>query len=124
MILVVDDDTESRWFVRTILARLGATVVEASSAAAALAAVRRNPLDLVVSDVDMPGEDGYALIRGIRALSPAAGGLVPAIALTAGSRVEEVERALRAGFTAHLAKPAYALELIDMALALTLPSAA
>jgi CheY-like chemotaxis protein len=120
-ILVVDDDPENRWFVMTILSSAGAQVAEASSAAAALAAVRQNPPDLVVSDIDMPGEDGCVLIQRIRCLSPEAGGLIPAIALTAGSRADEVQRALLAGFTAHLGKPASALELINIALALTVP---
>jgi CheY-like chemotaxis protein len=119
MILVVDDDAESRWFVSTIFSRLGATVTRASSAPAAFAAVQRGPPDLVVSDIDMPSEEGYALMRKIRALSAEAGGLIPAIAFTAGSRVDEVQRALLAGFTTHLAKPASAIQLIDMAIVLT-----
>jgi CheY-like chemotaxis protein len=120
-ILVVDDDEENRWFVSTILTGMGATIAEASSAAAAFAAVRQSPPDLVVSDIDMPTENGYALMRAIRSLSAAAGGLVPAIALTASARVDEVQLALLAGFSAHLAKPASARALIDLAVALTLP---
>jgi CheY-like chemotaxis protein len=59
----------------------------------------------LVSDVALPGEDGYTLIRKIRALPPEAGGRVPAVALTAHARTEDRQRALRAGFQIHIAKP-------------------
>ena len=62
--------------------------------------------DVLVSDIEMPGESGYALIQKVRALPPEAGGLTPAIALTAYARPDDRMQALTAGFQAHLAKPA------------------
>ena len=66
---------------------------------------------MIISDVAMPGEDGLSFIRRVRALSAAAGGRVPAIALTAYARAEDRENALDAGFTSHVAKPLNASEL-------------
>jgi CheY-like chemotaxis protein len=71
----------------------------------ALADVRRHPPSVIVSDIEMPGEDGYELIRLLRALDPEHGGTIPAAALTAHARPEEVKRALAAGFQRHLVKP-------------------
>ena len=73
----------------------------------------------MISDIGMPGEDGYSLIRRIRALGTKAGGDVPAIALTAYARLEDHNRALESGFQSHVAKPLNPPELISAALHLT-----
>ena len=73
---------------------------------------RRRLADVLVTDIAMPDEDGYALIRAVRALPPEAGGSVPAVAVTAYARDEDRARSLAAGFQAHLAKPVESHELI------------
>ncbi|HUG53860.1 MAG TPA: ATP-binding protein [Vicinamibacteria bacterium] len=105
-VLVVDDDGEARELVATALRRAGAQVRTAATASEALADMARHPPAVIVSDLEMPGEDGYQLIRRIRALDPARGGTIPAAALTAHVGPEEVRRALEAGFQWHMAKPA------------------
>ncbi|HEU4537666.1 MAG TPA: ATP-binding protein, partial [Polyangiaceae bacterium] len=116
--LVVDDEPDSAEFVATLLAACGARISSARSAAEAFAVLRdRNP-DLLVSDVGMPGEDGYSLVRRVRALPPAEGGKTPALALTAYARPEDRARALRAGFQLHLPKPVDPDELLAAAMSL------
>jgi CheY-like chemotaxis protein len=78
----------------------------------ALEALRQSHLDVLVSDIGMPGIDGYELIRRVRALDPEQGGMIPAIAVTAFARPEDRMRALRAGYQAHLSKPVDVAELI------------
>jgi CheY-like chemotaxis protein len=75
--------------------------------------------DLIVSDIAMPGEDGYSLIRRIRKLPRDRGGAIPAVALTACARQEDRTRALLAGYQSHLAKPVVPMELIANIAALT-----
>ncbi|HEX7672318.1 MAG TPA: ATP-binding protein [Polyangiaceae bacterium] len=104
-ILVVDDEADARDLLATVLTQAGAAVKTAPSAAAGYEAFLSVPPDVLVSDIGMPGEDGFTFIRRIRALSPTAGGAVPAIALTAFAREEDRARALAAGFTTHLGKP-------------------
>ena len=88
-------------------------VVTAGSADDAIARLQREKLDVLVSDIGMPGEDGYSLIRRIRKLdSPAA--QIPAVALTAYARSEDRQRAILAGFHLHVAKPVEPSELITM----------
>ena len=89
----------------------GASVRGCLSAGAALTELRRWRPDVLVSDSEMPGEDGYSLIRKVRALAPSEGGDTPAIALTAYSRPQDRLRALDAGFTVHLPKPVDPSEL-------------
>jgi CheY-like chemotaxis protein len=103
--LVVEDDAEGLALAETILSRAGAEVRSCSSAADAFALVRQWRPDVVVSDIEMPGEDGYSLIRRVRALDPSEGGATPAIALTAYGRTEDRVRALAAGFDMHVPKP-------------------
>jgi CheY-like chemotaxis protein len=103
--LVVDDDIDGLELTEAILARAGAEVRTARTADAALALVREWRPDVVVSDIEMPGEDGYSLLRRLRALPPDAGGATPAIALTAYGRPEDRERCLAAGFAMHVPKP-------------------
>lgn len=111
-VLVVDDEVDARELVTMLLREAGAETVEASSVSSALAAVDRSPPDVLVSDIGMPLEDGYSLIRKIRARRPEAGGNVPAIALTAFTRGEDVARSSEAGFARHLAKPVAQAELV------------
>ena len=69
---------------------------------------------MLVSDIGMPEEDGYALIRRVRALDPQSGGLTPAVALTAYARAEDRMKAILAGFQMHVSKPVEAAELLTM----------
>src|SRR5581483_10708018 len=114
-ILVVDDEKDARDFLTTMLSQYGATVRAAGSAAEAfeiLQGMSREKLpDVLVSDIGMPAEDGYSLIRRLRMLSPEEGGQIKAIALTAYARLEDRMRALAAGFQMHVAKPVDASEL-------------
>jgi CheY-like chemotaxis protein len=98
--------------VCAILKSQGAHVEVASSAAAALAALPDARPHILVSDVEMPGQDGYELIRQVRLLPGEAGGKVPAAALTAYARPEDRMRALMAGFQIHVPKPVQPAELV------------
>ncbi|HEX8370761.1 MAG TPA: PAS domain S-box protein [Pyrinomonadaceae bacterium] len=111
-ILVVDDEEDGRALVTTVLEQCGATVMPVDSAQAALKALREERFDILLSDIGMPGEDGYSLIRKVRALSSAEGGNMPAAALTAYARVEDRMRVLRSGFQIHLPKPVEPAELV------------
>ena len=104
-VLVVDDDADARELLLDVLGEAGATVELADSASKALSAVPRFRPHVVVSDIGMPGEDGYSLMRRLSALSAADGGGIPTIALTAYSRAEDRTKALAAGFTTHMSKP-------------------
>jgi PAS domain S-box-containing protein len=104
-ILLVDDERDSREFLALVLAQSGARVTEASSAAAAIEALDRQVPDVLVSDIGMPDEDGYSLLRRVRARPAERGGAVPAVALTAYAREQDVARAAAAGFQRHVAKP-------------------
>jgi signal transduction histidine kinase/ActR/RegA family two-component response regulator len=102
-VLVVDDEPDARQLIRRVLVECEAEVALASSAAEALELVESFAPNVIVSDIGMPGEDGYDLIRQVRANRPARE--LPAAALTAFARVEDRKRALRAGFQTHVAKP-------------------
>jgi CheY-like chemotaxis protein len=104
-VLAVDDDRDSLDLVALTLGQVGAEVFAAASAAEALALLAERPVDVLVADIQMPGEDGYELMRKVRARSPRQGGAVRAAALTASARQEDVSRALRAGYEVHIAKP-------------------
>jgi len=110
-IIVVDDEEDARELLVTLLERGGALVSAAESAAAAIAAIERERPAVVVSDIGMPGEDGYALIRRIRALASANIARTPVVALTAFARPEDRARALTAGFDDHVSKPIEPSEL-------------
>jgi PAS domain S-box-containing protein len=110
-VMVVDDETDVRDFLRTSLLQYGADVRAFGSSAEALAAVESERPDVLVSDIGMPGEDGYTFIRRVRALGPERGGQVPAAALTAYAKGEDGDRVLSAGFQVHLPKPVLPLEL-------------
>jgi signal transduction histidine kinase/ActR/RegA family two-component response regulator len=110
-VLVVDDDPDTLEVVRQVLEQAGAHVVVAASAREAYEALAARPPDVLLSDIGMPGEDGLALIRRVRALEAARGGRVPAAALTAYTQVEDRQHALSAGYQAYLAKPIEPAEL-------------
>jgi CheY-like chemotaxis protein len=93
-VLVVDDDTDARHLITTLLEERGARVRAVGSADEALAALESDRPDVLVSDIEMPGQDGYSLMRTIRALPPERGGRVPAAALTAYARTEDRMQAL------------------------------
>jgi signal transduction histidine kinase/ActR/RegA family two-component response regulator len=107
-VLVVDDDADSREMVASLLEERGATAVVATGAAQALELALAGNCDVIVSDIGMPGTDGYDLIQHCRARGVTA----PAIALTAYARSEDRAKALAAGYERHLAKPIEAAELI------------
>jgi PAS domain S-box-containing protein len=111
-ILVVDDEADARSLLKRLLENCDATVLTAASAEVAIEIVPRERPDVIVSDIGMPDEDGYALIRRIRALPAGSGGQTPAIALTAYARAEDRVAALRAGFQHHLTKPVEPAELM------------
>jgi signal transduction histidine kinase/CheY-like chemotaxis protein len=111
-VLVVDDDEDARELVQAVLESSGCRVTVAEGADAALDAIAREVPEVLLSDVGMPGRDGYDLIREVRRLSPEKGGSVPAAALTAYARAEDRRRLLDAGFSMHLAKPVEPAELL------------
>ncbi|RZT10982.1 PAS domain S-box-containing protein [Duganella sp. CF402] len=111
-VLVVDDEDDARELIKRILSDCNAEVLTAATAAEALQLLQHERPDLLVSDLGMPGMDGYGLLDRIRALGPSRGGDLPAIALTAFAHAEDRGRALASGFLAHLAKPVEPDELI------------
>jgi len=111
-ILVVDDEDDARTLARRVLEERGAHVITVSSAAEAMASVgENNPPSVLVSDIGMPEQDGYDLIKQMRAL-PGDAGRVPAVALTALARAEDRKRALSAGYQKHVSKPVDPAELV------------
>jgi len=112
-VLVIDDEPDARELISLILTRGGADVVTAASAAEGLQLLGRIRPDVLVSDIAMPDEDGYALIQCVRQLAAGDGGNTPAIALTAYAREEDRRRALSCGYQAHLAKPVEPTQLVS-----------
>jgi len=104
-VLVVDDEIDTRDLLKTVLSKQGARVTTAASAAAALSLLSRVKPHVLISDVGMPGTDGYALMRRVRALPVDRGGNIPAVALTAYAREQDRKRAIDAGYQIHLTKP-------------------
>jgi PAS domain S-box-containing protein len=111
-VMVVDDNASVRALVTLTLTKCGASVTVASSVQDALGLMPNLAPDVVVSDVAMPGADGYEFVRKFRALTGSKGARVPVIALTAHGSVQDRERALEAGFDRHLAKPIDPVELV------------
>jgi CheY-like chemotaxis protein len=115
-ILIVDDEADARELLATLLRQSGAVVTVVASAREALATITQSlpeqRPDLLVSDIGMPEEDGYMLMRQVRALAPEQGGRIPAIALTAYARTEDRIKALAAGFQSHVPKPVEPAEFI------------
>jgi CheY-like chemotaxis protein len=117
-ILVVDDETDAREMLNAALSGYGAAVQTVSTARAALKVLPLYEPRVLISDIGMPEEDGYVLIKQVRGL-PAPHGKVPAIALTAYARPEDRMRALAAGYDEHVAKPAEPFALATLIAGLT-----
>jgi CheY-like chemotaxis protein/anti-sigma regulatory factor (Ser/Thr protein kinase) len=112
-VLMVDDDEESRAVVAAHLKQYGAGVVTAASAAEAFDLLQRGDVGVLLADIGMPDEDGYSLIRRVRALTSPKVATIPAAALTAFARDEDRLQALNAGFQLHLPKPVDAASLVN-----------
>jgi len=118
-VLVVDDDHQMRRLLSSIFARAGATVQTVASAPAAFDSVTDFKPHLLVSDLEMPEEDGCSLMRRIRARGSDLGGGTPSIALSGWAAEEAREKAISAGFLVHMRKPFVATDLVHAAAALT-----
>ena len=112
-ILLVDDEADTRDFISEVLTQCGADVRCCESTAEALAALQEWSPELLISDIGLPGEDGYALIKKVRGLGEQTA-QIPAIALTAYASHEDRLRALSAGFQVHIAKPVEPEELVNI----------
>jgi CheY-like chemotaxis protein len=112
-VLVVDDDEEGRAIIAEYLQHQEARVLTASSVGQALEMLAREPVDILLADIAMPDEDGYSLIRRVRASTAVATASIPAAALTSFARDEDRQQALEAGFQVHLAKPVDRHRLVE-----------
>ena len=121
-VLLVDDEPDTREVIGQMLTRAGAKVSLAGSAREAMELLSRSRHEVLVSDIAMPDEDGYSLIRRVRALPGDQGGDIPAVALTAYAREEDRRRALSAGFQAHLSKPVEPPDLLRKVASLLPPT--
>jgi CheY-like chemotaxis protein len=110
-VLVVDDEKDARDLIKAVLEQCNAVVLTASSAEEGFDALQRLQPDILISDIGMPGEDGYSLIEKVRALPSEEGGRIPAVALTAYARAEDRIKALASGFQVHAPKPIEPAEL-------------
>jgi CheY-like chemotaxis protein len=110
--VAVDDEADNLEMLASVLELCGASVRTARSAAEAFEAVQSVRPDVLISDIGMPGENGYGLIRRVRSLPASAGGRTLAIALTAFARADDRTQALKAGFQAHVPKPVEVTELL------------
>ena len=117
-VLVVDDEVDAQELLRVAISERGAHVTTAGSVQEALACIEKEIPDLLISDIGMPGEDGYELIGRVWAFPAEGGGRVPAIALTAYARAEDRMKALRSGYQMHVPKPVEMGELITVAASL------
>src|SRR5438132_2035399 len=104
-VLIVDDEGDTREVLSVLLSGAGAEVRTSASASDALVVLTRWQPDVLLADIAMPGEDGYALLSKLRALTPRQGGEIPAMALTAYAHLQDRERALAAGFHDYIVKP-------------------
>lgn len=111
-VLVVDDQQDTIELLTAVLSQSGAEVKSATSVAEALLTLQEWQPDVLVSDIGMPGEDGYELVRKMRALEPEQGKHIPAVALTAHARTADRLRALSAGFEMHVPKPVDPAEIV------------
>jgi CheY-like chemotaxis protein/signal transduction histidine kinase len=119
VVLVVDDDFDSRELIIAELQACGARVTTAASTAEALVNIAAHRPDIILSDIGMPGDDGYALIRRLRKLPSEEGGSIPAAAVTAYARAEDRAMALAAGFQLHVTKPIQPGTLMETVTALS-----
>jgi CheY-like chemotaxis protein len=113
-VLLVDDHAVVRHAITLLLEDWGAKVTAVPGVPEALEALGRERPNVVLSDIQMPGEDGYALIRKVRALPADRGGQTPAAALTGLTTAEDRARVLEAGFQYHVAKPIDARRLVEI----------
>lgn len=113
-VLVVDDEVDTREFITTILQQYQAEVRAVASAQEALATIAHWKPDVLVSDIGMPEQDGYALLHQLRSRSPEQGGKIPAAALTAYTKAEDRRLAIQAGFQLHIPKPVDPFELVTV----------
>ncbi len=111
-VLVVDDEEDAREAMAVLLGQAGARVISVAGAAEALETLDRERPDVLLSDIAMPGEDGYALIRRVRSRPGETGGRIPAAALTAYATLEDRAKAIRAGYDEHIPKPVDPTRLI------------
>ena len=111
VVLVIDDEPDALDLLKRVLSRSGARVLAAPSARAGLEILQREKPDILLSDIGMPDQDGYTLIRQVRSLKPKQGGRIPAAAVSAFARPEDRTQALRAGYQMHVAKPVDPTEL-------------
>jgi CheY-like chemotaxis protein len=112
-VLLVEDEDDARDMLEELLTRAGCVVSTACSAAEALERLDDVQPEVIVSDIGMPGEDGYSLMRRIRARGHGRGAEVPSIAVTAYTSTVDRRRAIQAGFDLHVAKPVRAGALLD-----------
>jgi CheY-like chemotaxis protein len=113
-IVLAEDDDDAREALRLALEARGASMRCVGDGAAALAAIREEPPDVVISDIAMPGEDGHEFLRKLRALPPKRGGRTPAVALTAFQGRDVRLQSVYAGYHYHLTKPVDADKLVDI----------
>jgi CheY-like chemotaxis protein len=118
-VLVVDDESDARDLITIALRQSGADVKSADNVRAALKILDQWKPDVLVSDIGMPGEDGYQFMRKVRARKPERGGLIPALAVTGYAGADDAERALKAGYQTHMSKPVVLRELVTIVASLT-----
>jgi len=111
-VLVVDDEADARELIRQVLRDYDADVVTAGSLEEAMVMLKQQRPTVMISDIGMPDQDGYELMRSIRALPAQEGGETPAVALTAFARSEDRTRAMLAGYQVHISKPFEPRELV------------
>ena len=111
-VLVIDDNIDTLELVAVILEQYATEVITATSATEAMQVIAQSKPDVLVSDIAMPGVDGYSLIRQVRTLSSEQGGMIPAVALTAYASEEQRTLALESGFQMHVSKPVDPAELV------------
>jgi len=119
-VLIVDDDPDTLLMLGKTLERYGARTAACETAAEALELLARDDFDVLVSDIGMPVEDGYTLVRRLRAMEAEGGRRpLPALALTAYARKEDRDAALASGYQAHVPKPVAPSELVEAVAAVT-----
>jgi CheY-like chemotaxis protein len=118
-VLVVDSDLDSRYLLKIVFEAYGIKTIAAASVAEALEILKQVTPDLLIGEIRLPIEDGYSLMRKVKALESVQKVQIPAIALTIYARQEDRDRALSAGFCKHLSKPFDIDELIEIIACLT-----
>jgi CheY-like chemotaxis protein len=111
--LIVEDEEDTLAMLAMVFGRCGAEVKAVSSTAEALSLIEGWQPEVLISDLGLPGEDGYSLIRQVREKESRDGSFIPAVALSGYARMEDKARALAAGYQLHLAKPVRVLDLTN-----------